>query len=89
MCPLSDIDRQVGDPLQIVIHLERGGNAAQIHGHRLVQGQDFEALVLDPHLVQVNRVVRVDHLLSQVPVAVVQRAIGLHDQLLDAARKRE
>ena len=56
---------QVADPLQVVVDLEHGDDEAQVDGHRLVQGQDLEALLLDLHLGLVDPVVGLDHVLRQ------------------------
>ena len=45
--PLGDVLGQVAHALQVGVDLQGGGDAAQVDGHRLVQGQDLQALFLD------------------------------------------
>ena len=44
---LGDIDREIADALQIAVDLDRRHNDAQIDRHRLVQGQQLEAAIVD------------------------------------------
>ena len=42
--------RQVGDPLPVAVDLQNGRHAPQVGGDRLEQGEDPQALLLDPDL---------------------------------------
>ncbi len=44
---LGDVDRVVADPLEVVGDLERRGQHPEVASHRLLQGQQVDALLLD------------------------------------------
>ena len=78
-----DVHRQVADPLQIVIDLHRRHDEPQIDGHRLVQGEDFQAFLLDFHLALVDVVVALLDAVGQIGVAVQQRPDRRLNLILD------
>ena len=84
--PLGDVHRQIGDPLQLGVDLEHRRRAPQIDGHRLMQGENLEALLLDLHLADVDLELAGGHLGGDVRAALDQRLAGLGDHLLDARR---
>ena len=71
--PLGDVLRQVAHALQVGVDQHGGGDAPQIDGHRLVQSQNLETLLLDQVFLSVDFVVSVDHLLGQRRVVLLQR----------------
>ena len=62
---LGDVDRQVADPLEVGVDLDRGDDRAQVDGHRLVQRQQREAAVVDLDVQLVDRRVADEHALDQ------------------------
>ena len=73
-----------------VLILSAGGDAAQVDGHRLVQGQDLEALFLDVVLLAGRSASSPSMTsLGQVGVALLQGADRLVDRLLDRGRQRQ
>ena len=80
---LGDILGQVAHPLQIVVDLQRGDDEPQIVGHRLIEGQDFQALFLDLDLHAIDHRVVGDHLLGHHRVAIDESRDGVGDRLFD------
>jgi len=78
---LGDVFGQVGHALQLVIDFHGRGDPAQIHGHRLVQGQDLQALLLDVVLLLVDLAIAGDDLVGQLDIAILQGADGLVNRL--------
>ena len=62
---LGDIDREVADPLEVGVDLDRRDDRAQIGGHRLVQRQQLEASVIDLDVQLVDRAVAGEHMLDE------------------------
>ena len=83
---LADVDRQVGDPLQVAVDLQHRRHAPQVDGHRLMQGEDLEALFLDLDLAVVDRLLAGDHLLGDFDAQLAQRLHGAEHHLLDHRR---
>ncbi len=80
---LGDVFGQIAHPLQIVVDLQHGHDEPQIGGHRLIEGQNLEALFLDLDLHAVDLGVVGDHLLGHHGVAIDQRGDRLGDGLFD------
>ena len=51
---LGDVPGQVADPLEVAVDLEHRRDPPQVGGHRLVQGQDLQAVALDLDLPAVD-----------------------------------
>ena len=64
-----NIDGSIGHALQIVIHLQDGHHKAQVNGHRLIQGEDFQAILLDLDLHFIDFVIALSHLLRERGIA--------------------
>ena len=82
---VGDVDAEVADAFQVVVDLEHGHNVAQVHGHRLVEGQELEALLLHLHLVLVDDQVGENDLPGGVGVAALDGGerlaqVVLHDR---------
>ena len=73
---LGDVDRQVAHPLELADHPQRGDDHPQVAGHRLLEGQQREGVVLDPLAVGVDGLVGADDLLGHGGVAAQQRLGG-------------
>jgi len=80
---LGDVAGQIPHPLQVVVHFRRGDQVAQVLRHRLVQGEDLQALLFDRDLVRVDRVVAAQHLVGQVGPAFEEGPRRLGDGALD------
>ena len=52
---LADVGGEVADALELAVDLDDGDDEAQVAGHRLVQREELEALLLDLDLVLVDR----------------------------------
>ena len=74
----GDIHRHVADPLQIVVDFQGRDDQAQIGGHRLVQGQGFQALFLDFDLKVIDFQIAINYFAGQGLVAIQN---GLHGRL--------
>ena len=70
---LGDVDRVVAHPLEIVGDLERGGEHPEVAGHRLLEGEEVDALLLDLDLHAVDDPVALDHPARLLAVALQQR----------------
>ncbi len=81
--PLGDVHGQVGHAFEVHVDGQDGGDAAEVDGHRLVQGQNLQTFFLDPVLRLVDGVVPGDDLAGQIGVPVLEGADGLVDGLLD------
>ena len=86
---LGDVDRQVGDALEVVVELQHPDDVAKIDGHRLVEGEDLEALLLDVDLHLVDAGVGFDDLIGHPDVGGFHRRDGLVDVLLDERAQSE
>ena len=69
---LGDVDRQIADPLEVGVDLDRRDDGAQVGRHRLVQRQQREAAAVDLDVQLVDRPVAAQHPLDQRRVAVDQ-----------------
>jgi len=72
----GDIDRDIGDPLQLAVDLDDRDDQAQVAGHRLMEGKDFEAFLLHPDLHVVDLPVRGHDQCSLGLVPVLQKGAG-------------
>ena len=70
---LGDVDRVVADPLEIVGDLERGGEHPEVPRHRLLQGEEVDALLLDLDLHAVDHPVAHDDPVGLVGIPLEQR----------------
>ena len=86
---LGDVHRQVADPLEVGVDLDRGDDHAQVGGHRLVQRQQLEAAVVHLHVQVVDRLVAGDHRVERGEVAVHQAAHRFAHPLLGQAAHRQ
>ena len=86
---LGDVGGEVADALQLVVDLDDGDDEAQVAGHRLVQRQQLEALLLDLDLDLVDLHVGGDHLARLRHVARLDRLHGEAQVLLDQRAESE
>ena len=86
---LGDVDGEVADALELVVDLDDGHDEAQVAGHRLVEREDLEALLLELDLVLVDDEVGGDHPARRRGVARFDGVEGEAQVLLhDAPRPR-
>src|SRR5262249_8451530 len=76
---LGDLLGQVAHALQVDNDHHGGGDAAQVDGHRLVERQHLEALLVDVVFLVVDLHLAVDDLAGHLDVALGQGADGLED----------
>ena len=69
---LRDVDRQVADPLEVGVDLDRRDDRPQVDGHRLVQRQQLEAAAVDLDVQLVDRPVAGQHPVDHGGVAFDQ-----------------
>ena len=72
---LGDVHRVVADPLEIVGDLEGGGEHPEVAGHRLLESEEVDGLLLDFHLHVVHHAVALDDRLGFHQITIQQ---GLH-----------
>ncbi len=87
--PLGDVDREVADPLQGGVDLDGGDDEAQVAGHRLVERQRLEAVLLDVDLHEVDREVALDGLGGERLVAVLHSGERPPQVVFDQGAQRE
>ena len=58
---LGDVDRHVGDPLQVQADVEENREQTKVARHRRLERQQFQELLLDPDPVGIDLVVPRDH----------------------------
>jgi hypothetical protein len=85
----GDVLGQVAHALQVGVDLQGGGGAAQVHGNRLVQGQNFQALFFNVVFVLVDLRVALDDVAGKVHVALLEGPGRQLNGLLDGARQRQ
>jgi hypothetical protein len=73
---LGDVDGQVADAFEVGVDLDRRHNAAEIHGHRLVEGEQAEAAAVDLDVQLVDRFVPAKHPFDELDVARHQAVHG-------------
>ena len=73
----GDVHRQIADPLEVGVDLDRRDDDAQVDRHRLLQGQELEGAIVDAHLAGVDVAVADRHLVERVQVADGEAADGL------------
>ena len=81
--------RQVADALQLAVDLDHGDDEPQVAGHRLVQGQDLEALLLDLDLDLVDQDVARRSPGAPAGVALLDRRERHAQALLDRGAQRQ
>jgi hypothetical protein len=81
---LGNVDREIPDTLQIIVHFQNDDDIAKIGGDGLVQRENFQALILDNHFLLIEIVVTVYDFLSQVLVGGHERDEGLVQILFDS-----
>ena len=86
---LGDVGGVVPHSLQVARHLERGGDDAQVHRHRLPQRQNSHGELVDFRLQRVDPAVLGDDARGQVVVAADQRDDRIGKLLLDDAAHLE
>jgi hypothetical protein len=79
---LGDVHRQVSHALQVGVDLHGRDDSAQVGRHRLVQGEQLEAAVVDLDVQFVDRLVAIQHAPDQRDVAGRQSLDGGADTLL-------
>ncbi len=82
-------DSEIADALQLVVDLDDGDDEAQVAGHRLVEGQELEALLLDVDLVLVDHEVGGDHAPGLADVACLDGVKGEAQVVLDERTERQ
>ena len=87
--PLGDVLGQVADALELAVDLDDGGHEPQVAGHRLVEREDLEALLLDLDLVLVDQHVGGDHLASLGGIALLDGLEGEAETLLHQRAERQ
>jgi hypothetical protein len=83
------VHSQVAHPLQVGHHPQRRYQHAEVTGHRLLEGEDLEALVLDRLAGPVDVRVRADDAFGELRVRAEQCRGGLPGGLLDATGHRD
>ena len=78
---LADVDHQVGRALELAREAKRTHDEAKITRHRLLQGEQPVAALLDADRERVDDVVAVDQRLRSVKVAIEHRRRALADRL--------
>ena len=87
--PPGDPRGEVGDPLPVAADLQHGGQPAQVRGDRLVEGQDPQAFLLDPHLLAVGLLLGVLDLGDDIQPAVADRVDPQGQRIDDGPGHRE
>ncbi len=85
----GDVDRQIADPFEVGVDLDRAHHRPQIRRHRLVQRQQLQHPVVDLDVQLVHRLVAAQHGVDQPVVALRQRLHGMADPLLGEATHLE
>ena len=83
---LADVDAQIRRPLDVGDDLDRRHDAAEIPGHRGLQGDHLEAPLLEVEGPLVVFVVAEDHVLGALQIHHQQDLGGTRDQFGDAGR---
>ena len=86
---LGDVGGQVADALQLAVDLDHGDEEAQVAGHRLVEREDLEALLLDLHLQLVDCEVADHDALGLLRVALLDGLEREVQALLDHGAQAE
>ena len=84
-----DVDGEVADPLEVGVDLDRGDDRPQVRRHRLVEGQEFEAAVIDLDVETVDRFVTDEQPVDRVQVAAREAPHRLDHPLLGESAHRE
>ena len=86
---LGDVDRVVAHPLEVVRDLERGGQHPEVPCHRLLEGQQVDAHLLELDLHLVDDPVAGDDTLGLGAVALEERLDGQSQGGLRLTRHRQ
>ena len=86
---LGDVDGQIAHAFEIGVDLDRRDDRPQVDGHRLVQGEQLEAAVVDFDVQAVDRVVADEHAFDQLQVALDEGAYGEPDAVFREATHLE
>src|SRR6266699_1756568 len=84
-----NIDGSIGHALEIIIHLQDRHHKAQVNGHRLVQGENFQTIFLDLDLHLIDFIIALSHLLRERSIAFDHGRDRLGDPLFDCGTYRE
>ena len=80
---LADVAQQIGAALDLGDHLQQRDHLAQLAGHRRLEREDPDALLLEVDAALVDLLVAADEVLGAFQVAVEQHRGGARDQLDD------
>src|SRR5205085_1708814 len=64
-----NVDRQVADPFEVSVDLDRRHNRAEINGHRLMESEQRKAAVVDFNVELVDRAVAVKDARDRIRIA--------------------
>ena len=73
---LGDVDALVAHPLDVLHHVQKRGDQAQVSGHRRLGGEEGEDRLVDLQVAAVDHVVVGDHQLGQLDVLVLDGLDG-------------
>ena len=80
--PTGNVDRVVGDPLDLGTELDGDDDKAKIGGGGLVFGDELGGETIDFHLVLVDLVIHGDHAICELGVTHRQGPGNIHQPLL-------
>ena len=80
---LGDVHRLVPDPLQVGVDLHGRGDEPEVGGHRLLEGEQAQAALVDLDLQIVDVLVRGDDALRRIDAALDEGVGGVVHALLD------
>ena len=86
---LGDVDRQVADPFEVAVDLQRRHDHAQVRRHRLVQREQPERQAVDRDVQLVDRLVALQDAVQPVPVAGHERVHRDLDAVLGQPAHRQ
>ncbi len=78
---LRDPDREIGDAFPVSVHFEHRRHPPQVRSDRLVQGQDLEAILLEPHFEAIGIFFFVLHVGDQLEPSLADRLHALVERL--------
>jgi len=85
----GDIDGEIGDAFEFGGDFQDGGDASEIDGNRLVESEDFEAILLDLDIPAVDFVVEFIEIDGEFPVGLAEFADGVGDEFFHAGAHGE
>ncbi len=77
------VHREVADALEVGDDFEAGADDAEVSRHRLLEGEETDAVVLDAEVERIGRVVHADDAVRQRQVLLDERVHGQADHLHD------